>query len=38
MSQSHLSDHFKILKEYIEQKDFENLNLFLDTNEIPKKL
>jgi non-canonical poly(A) RNA polymerase PAPD5/7 len=37
MSQSHLSDHFKILKEYIEQKDYENLNLFLDTNEIPKK-
>ena len=37
MSQSHLSDHFKTLKKYIEQKDLNNFNLFLDTYEISKK-
>ena len=37
MSQSNLSDHFQTLKKYIEQKDFDNFNLFLDTNEISKK-
>ena len=37
MSQSHSSDHFKTLKKYIEQKDLENFNLFLDTYEISKK-
>ena len=37
MSQSNLSEHIRTLKQYIEQKDFNNFNLFLDTNEISKK-
>ena len=37
MSQSNLSEHIRTLKQYIEQKDFYNFNLFLDTYEISKK-
>jgi hypothetical protein len=37
MSQSNQSDQFRILKQYIEQKDFDNFNRFLDNNEISKK-
>ena len=37
MSQTHQSEQFRILKQYIEQKDFDNFNGFLDNNEISKK-
>ena len=37
MSQSNQSEQFRILKQYIEQKDFDNFNRFLDNNEISKK-
>lgn len=37
MSQSNLSEHIRTLKQYIEQKDFDNFNRFLDTYEISKK-
>ena len=37
MSQSNLSEQIRTLKQYIEQKDFYNFNLFLDTYEISKK-
>ena len=37
MSQSNQSEQFRILKQYIEQKDFDNFNGFLDNNEISKK-
>ena len=37
MSQSNLSEHIRRLKQYIEQKDFDTFNRFLDTNEISKK-
>ena len=37
MSQSNQSEQFRILKQYIEQKDFDNFNRFLDNNEITKK-
>ena len=37
MSQSQSSDQFKTLKKFIEQKELDNLNLFLDSYEISKK-
>ena len=37
MSQTNQSEQFRILKQYIEQKDFDNFNGFLDNNEISKK-
>ena len=37
MSQSNQSEQFKLLKQYIEQKDFDNFNRVLDNNEISKK-
>ena len=37
MSQANQSEQFRILKLYIEQKDFDNFNGFLDNNEISKK-
>ena len=37
MSQSNQSEQFRILKQYIEQKDFDNFNGYLDNNEISKK-
>jgi ankyrin repeat protein len=37
MSQSNLSETIRRLKQYIEQKDFDTFNRFLDTNEISKK-
>ena len=37
MSQSNLSDHIRTLKQYIEQKDYDNFNYFLDNYEISKK-
>ena len=37
MSQSNVSEHIRTLKQYIEQKDFDSFNRFLDTYEIPKK-
>ena len=37
MSQSNLSEHIRTLKQYIEQRDFNNFNLVLDNYEISKK-
>ena len=37
MSQSTMSEQFRILKQYIEQKDYDNFNGFLDNNDISKK-
>ena len=37
MSQSNLSEHIRTLKQYIEQKDYDNFNSFLDDNEVSKK-
>ena len=37
MSQTNQSEQSRILKQYIEQKDFDNFNGFLDNNEISKK-
>ena len=37
MSQTNQSEQFRILKQYIEQKDFDNFNGYLDNNEISKK-
>ena len=37
MSQINQSEQFRILKQYIEQKDFDNFNGYLDNNEISKK-
>ena len=37
MSQSNLTEHIRTLKQYIEQKDYDNFNSFLDENEVSKK-
>ena len=37
MSQQNLSEYIRTLKQYIEQKDFDNFNFYLDNNEISKK-
>ena len=37
MSQSNVSELIRTLKQYIEQRDFNNFNYFLDTHEISKK-